>query len=46
VYARHDKIPFVYAGLGVSILSTSSGVMSDGEARRRKVGGEILCEVW
>ena len=46
VYVRHDKIPHVLSGLGVSILSTSSGVMSDGEARRRKVGGEILCEVW
>ncbi len=46
VYVRHDKIPFVYSGLGVSILSTSNGLMSDGEARRRKVGGEILCEVW
>jgi small subunit ribosomal protein S8 len=46
VYVRHDNIPFVYSGLGVSILSTSNGLMSDGEARRRKVGGEILCEVW
>jgi small subunit ribosomal protein S8 len=46
VYVRHDKIPHVVNGLGISILSTSSGVMSDTEARRSKVGGELLCEVW
>ncbi len=46
VYVGHDKIPHVYSGLGVAILSTSSGVMTDNEARRRRVGGEILCEVW
>ncbi|MBW2458470.1 MAG: 30S ribosomal protein S8 [Deltaproteobacteria bacterium] len=46
VYVHHDSIPYVVSGLGVSILSTSSGVMTDGEARRRRVGGEILCEVW
>ena len=46
VYVGHDKIPHVYAGMGIAILSTSSGVMTDGEARRRRVGGEILCEVW
>ena len=46
VYVGKDKIPYVYAGMGISILSTSSGVMTDDEARRRGVGGEILCEVW
>ena len=46
VYAGHDKIPHVYSGLGIAILSTSSGVMTDNEARRRRVGGEVLCEVW
>jgi small subunit ribosomal protein S8 len=46
VYVRHDKIPHVVNGLGISILSTSSGVMSDTDARRSKVGGELLCEVW
>ena len=46
VYVRHDHIPRVLSGLGVSILSTSRGVMSDKEARRQKVGGELLCEVW
>lgn len=46
VYVRHDKIPRVLSGLGVSILSTSQGVMTDREARRRGLGGELLCEVW
>lgn len=46
VYVRHDHIPQVLSGMGVAILSTSRGVMSDREARRQKVGGELLCEVW
>ncbi len=46
VYVRHDRIPLVLSGLGISILSTSHGVMSDKDARRKKVGGELLCEVW
>ena len=46
VYVRHDRIPRVRSGLGVSILSTSHGVMTDKDARRQKVGGELLCEVW
>lgn len=46
VYVRHDRIPRVFSGLGISILSTSHGLMSDREARTRKVGGELLCEVW
>lgn len=46
VYVRHDRIPRVRSGLGVSILSTSRGVMTDKDARRQKVGGELLCEVW
>jgi len=46
VYVGHEGIPRVLSGLGVSILSTSAGVMTDKEARRRKVGGELLCEVW
>jgi small subunit ribosomal protein S8 len=46
VYVRHDKIPPVLHGLGVSILSTSHGVMTDKDARRNKLGGELLCEVW
>jgi small subunit ribosomal protein S8 len=46
VYVHHDQIPRVLSGLGVSILSTSQGVITDKEARRRKLGGELLCEVW
>jgi small subunit ribosomal protein S8 len=46
VYVRHDRIPRVLSGLGISILSTSRGLMSDKEARRQKLGGELLCEVW
>lgn len=46
VYVGHDEIPRVLSGMGIAILSTSRGVMSDKEARRQKVGGELLCEVW
>jgi small subunit ribosomal protein S8 len=46
VYVPHDRIPRVLSGLGISILSTSRGLMSDREARRQKIGGELLCEVW
>ena len=46
VYVRHDRIPSPFSGLGISILSTSRGVMSDREARKMKLGGELLCEVW
>jgi len=46
VYVGSDDIPPVLSGLGVSILSTPRGVMADRLARKQKVGGEILCEVW
>jgi small subunit ribosomal protein S8 len=46
VYVRHDRINRVCSGMGISILSTSRGVMTDREARRQRVGGELLCEVW
>ncbi len=46
VYAGVDNLPTVYNGLGISILSTSKGVMSDGEARNQNVGGEVLCTVF
>ena len=46
VYVGHDKIPRVLNGLGTSIISTSQGLMTDKEARSKKVGGELLCEVW
>lgn len=46
VYVRRSEIPRVYGGLGVAIISTPSGVMTGQEARRRQVGGEVLCYVW
>lgn len=46
VYAKHDEIPRVRGGLGIAILSTSSGLMTDREARQNGVGGEILAYVW
>ena len=46
VYVRFDRIPRVRSGMGVSILSTSRGVMTDRDARKNRVGGELLCEVW
>lgn len=46
VYVGHDEIPKVQNGTGIAILSTSHGVMTDRSAREKRVGGEILCEVW
>lgn len=46
VYARKDTIPSVMSGLGVAILSTSKGIVTDQDARNLKVGGEVLCFVW
>lgn len=46
VYAGAGEIPPVLGGLGICILSTSQGVMSDREARRLHVGGELICNVW
>jgi small subunit ribosomal protein S8 len=46
VYVASDSIPKVLNGYGISVLSTSSGVITDEEARELNVGGEILCNVW
>jgi len=46
VYAGSDKVPKVLNGYGINILSTSKGLMTDNEARKMGVGGEILCAVW
>jgi small subunit ribosomal protein S8 len=46
IYVPHDRIPRILAGMGVTILSTSRGVMTDREARQQKVGGEVLAYVW
>jgi small subunit ribosomal protein S8 len=46
VYARKDEMPKVLGGLGIAIVSTSRGVMTDREARKQGVGGEVLAYVW
>lgn len=46
VYSKADRLPRVLGGLGVAVLSTSQGLMTDREARLRRMGGEILCYVW
>jgi len=46
VYMRSDDLKPILNGLGIGIVSTSLGLLTDGEARERRVGGEILCEVW
>lgn len=46
VYVGHDEIPRVMSGLGIQILSTPKGVISDRQARQDKVGGELVCSVW
>jgi small subunit ribosomal protein S8 len=46
VYVTHDKIPTILAGMGVTIVSTSRGVVTDRDARKQKVGGEVLAYVW
>ncbi len=46
LYSRYTEIPRVLNGLGISILSTSKGLLKDQDARRQKVGGEIICKVW
>jgi len=46
VYAQRDKLPRVLRGLGIAIISTSRGVMTDREARRLGIGGEVICYVW
>ena len=46
IYTKADHVPRVLGGLGVAVLSTSKGLMTDREARRAGVGGEVLCFVW
>ena len=46
VYARKDEIPKVLGGLGVAVISTSRGIMTDRDARKQGVGGEVLAYVW
>ncbi|WP_066640465.1 30S ribosomal protein S8 [Desulfolucanica intricata] len=46
VYARKDQIPRVLGGLGIAIISTSKGIMTDKKARKEGLGGEVVCYVW
>ena len=46
VYATHNKLPTILGGMGVALLSTSRGVVTDRDARKQKVGGEVLAYVW
>jgi small subunit ribosomal protein S8 len=46
IYARADRIPRVQGGVGVAVVSTSHGLMTDREARQHHLGGEVLCYVW
>lgn len=46
IYARKGEIPKVLGGLGVAIISTSKGVLTDKQARREGVGGEVICYIW
>ena len=46
VYSNKKELPRVLGGIGIAIISTSSGIMTDREARRQNLGGEVLCHVW
>mgnify|MGYP000218071919 FL=1 len=45
IYTRSDSLPRVQNGLGVALISTSKGILSDNEAREQKLGGEIICNI-
>lgn len=45
-YVGYNDIPYVFDGLGINILSTSKGVMTGNEAKKRKLGGELICSIW
>lgn len=46
IYKQADELPKVYAGLGMAIISTSKGLMTDSAAREKKIGGEVICYAW
>nr|WP_297198608.1 30S ribosomal protein S8 [Thermanaeromonas sp.] len=46
IYARKDQLPRVLGGLGIAVISTSKGIMTDKQARREGVGGEVICYIW
>ncbi len=45
-YVGHEEIPRILNGMGISIVSTSKGVMTDRQARKERIGGEVLCSIW
>ena len=46
VYVQNDEIPRVLSGMGTAVISTSKGILDDREARKLKIGGEVLCYIW
>lgn len=46
VYVKNKDIPYVLNGMGIAVLSTSNGILTDREARKQNVGGELLCSIW
>ena len=46
VYKKLDELPKVYGGLGIAIISTSNGLMTDSQAREKRLGGEVICYTW
>jgi len=46
IYSTHDELPRVIGGLGIAILTTTKGIMTDQDCRRQRIGGEIICKVW
>nr|NP_569664.1 ribosomal protein S8 [Psilotum nudum]Q8WHY7.1 RecName: Full=Small ribosomal subunit protein uS8c; AltName: Full=30S ribosomal protein S8, chloroplastic [Psilotum nudum]AGC26829.1 ribosomal protein S8 [Psilotum nudum]BAB84252.1 ribosomal protein S8 [Psilotum nudum] len=46
IYSNYQKITRILGGMGIAIISTSSGIMTDREARQKRLGGEIICHVW
>ena len=46
IYKKTDALPKVYGGLGVAVISTSNGLMTDSESRAKKLGGEVICHIW
>ena len=46
VYVSKDKIPYVFRGMGMAIISTSSGILTDAQTRKQGIGGEVICYVW
>ncbi|MDP3057256.1 MAG: 30S ribosomal protein S8 [bacterium] len=46
VYVKKDKVPYVLQGFGLAIISTSKGLMTDKEARKQGLGGELICKIW